>query len=68
MLAEAILHTYDVQRDSDALRATPELFEKLRGDYPVRREPAAFSLQLQGGTAAQADTLSRIGFKVTINQ
>lgn len=68
VLAEAILHTYDVQRDSDALRATPELFEKLRGDYPVRREPAAFSLQLQGGTAAQADTLSRIGFKVTINQ
>jgi len=68
VLAEAILHTYDVQRDSDALRATPDLFEKLRGDYPVRREPTAFSLQLQGGTAAQADTLSRIGFKVTINQ
>ena len=66
--AEAILHTYDVQRDSDALRAAPDLFEKLRGDYPVRREPTAFRLQLRGGTAAQADTLSRFGFKVTINQ
>ena len=68
VLAEAVLHTYDVQRDSDALRAAPGLFEKLRGDYPVRREPTAFSLLLQGGTAAQADTLSRIGFNVTINQ
>ena len=68
VLAEAILYTYDVQRDTDALRAAPELFEKLRGDYPVRREPTAFSLCLKGGTAAQAETLSQIGFKVTINQ
>ena len=68
VLAEAILYTYDVQRDTDALRAAPELFEKLRGDYPVRREPTAFSLCLKGGTAAQAETLSKIGFKVTINQ
>lgn len=68
VVAEAILHTYEVQRDSDALRAAPELFEKLRGDYPVRREPTAFSLRLEGGTATAAQTLSRIGFKVTINQ
>lgn len=68
VLAEAILHTYDVQRDSDALRAAPDQFEKLRGDYPVRREPTAFSLTLRGGTAAQAETLSRLGFQITINQ
>ena len=68
VLAEAILHTYDVQRDSDALRAAPDQFEKLRGDYPVRREPTAFSLSLRGGTAAQAETLSRLGFQITINQ
>ena len=67
VLAEAILHTYEVQRDTDALRAAPELFEKLRGDYPVRREPTAFSLQLRGGTAMQAETLSRLGFNL-INQ
>lgn len=67
VLAEAILYTYDVQRDTDALRAAPELFEKLRGDYPVRREPTAFTLQLKGGTASQAETLSRIGFKLQIN-
>ena len=68
VLAEAILHTYDVQRDTDALRAAPELFEKLRGDYPVRREPTAFSLQLKGGTAELAGTLSKIGFQLTNNQ
>ena len=67
VLAEAILYTYDVQRDTDALRAAPELFEKLRGDYPVRREPTAFTLQLKGGTTSQAETLSRIGFKLQIN-
>ena len=68
VLAEAILHTYDVQQDTDALRAHPELFEKLRGDYPVRREPTAFSVRLSGGTAAEAEILRKLGFKVTINQ
>ena len=68
VLTEAILHTYDVQRDTSALRAAPELFEKFRGDYPVRREPTAFSLQLNGGTADMAETLAKIGFQLTINQ
>ena len=68
VLTEAILYTYDVQKDTDALRAAPETFEKLRGDYPVRREPTAFSLQLKGGTAAQAETLAKMGFKIINNQ
>lgn len=32
------LALYDPRRDSDALRARPEAFERLRGDYPLRRE------------------------------
>ena len=68
VLTEAILYTYDVQKDTDALRADPGFFEKLRGDYPVRREPTAFSLQLKGGTPAQAETLAKMGFKITNNQ
>ncbi|MBQ9477489.1 MAG: 4-phosphoerythronate dehydrogenase PdxB [Bacteroidales bacterium] len=68
VLTEAILYTYDVQKDTDALRADPGSFEKLRGDYPVRREPTAFSLQLKGGTPAQAETLAKMGFKITNNQ
>ena len=65
-LAEAILYTYDVARDCEALRAAPEQFEKLRGDYPVRREPTAFSLRLLGGSPALAATLKRIGFQVNL--
>ena len=38
--AELLRH-YDPRRDSDALRAHPEDFERLRGDYPLRREMQA---------------------------
>lgn len=34
------LRLYDPRRDSDALRAHPETFEQLRGNYPLRRETA----------------------------
>ncbi len=64
VLIEAVLHTYDVRRDSDALRAAPGSFERLRGDYWVRREPSAFTLTLLHGTGDLASRLERIGFKV----
>lgn len=35
---EAYLQVYDPTRDSDALKLHPEDFERLRGDYPLRRE------------------------------
>lgn len=35
------LRLYDPRRDSRALKAHPERFERLRGDYPLRREPLA---------------------------
>ena len=66
VLIEAVLHTYDVRRDSDALRAAPGSFERLRGDYWVRREPSAFTLTLLHGTGDLASRLERIGFKVKI--
>lgn len=39
---DAYLQMYDPRRDSDALKAHPELFETLRGDYPLRREKEAY--------------------------
>ena len=63
-LSEAILHTYDILADDRALRAHPERFEQLRGDYPVRREPTAFTLRLQGGDPALADALAALGFHI----
>lgn len=41
-MEEAYLRMYDPRRDSEALKAHPELFEKLRGDYPLRREKEAY--------------------------
>lgn len=45
--AEAYLEMYDPRRDSEALKLHPELFEKLRGDYPLRREEGAYTVQIK---------------------
>ena len=45
--AEAYLQMYDPRRDSEALKAHPELFEKLRGDYPLRREKEAYTVRYE---------------------
>jgi len=46
--SEACLQMYDPRHDSDALKARPELFEKLRGDYPLRREEEAYKVVVNG--------------------
>ncbi len=62
VLSEAVKYTYDVEEDSMALRNAPELFEKLRGDYPVRREAPAFTLTLKNGTDEMTCALKKLGF------
>lgn len=42
-LYDAYLQMYDPRRDSEALKGHPALFEKLRGDYPLRREKEAYN-------------------------
>lgn len=64
VLKEAVLHTYKVTEDSDKLRRNPELFEKLRGDYQIRRELTAFSVKLLNGTAEEAEILGKMGFEI----
>ena len=64
LLSEAILYTYDVLEDSGRLRADLASFEKLRGDYPVRREPSAFTLHLCGGDTGTVSALKALGFNV----
>jgi len=64
VLSEALLHTYDILADDLALRAHPDRFEQLRGDYPVRREPAAFTVRLRGGDEEAARRLKALGFLV----
>ncbi|MBO4427060.1 MAG: 4-phosphoerythronate dehydrogenase PdxB [Bacteroidales bacterium] len=64
VLTEAVLHTYDISADSDALLAEPGAFERLRGDYPIRREFTSFAVALKDGTPEMAEKLSRLGFKL----
>lgn len=42
---EAILQMYNPVTDSNRLRSQPELFETLRGDYPLRREEKAYLIK-----------------------
>ena len=39
---EALLKMYNPIEDSNRLKSHPELFETLRGDYPLRREAKAY--------------------------
>lgn len=64
VLSEAILHTYDVAEDTAALRADLGAFEKLRGDYPVRREPTAFAVRLLNAAPEVAESISKLGFEI----
>lgn len=43
---DAYLQMYNPERDSEALKLHPEAFEKLRGNYPLRREPTAYHVRL----------------------
>lgn len=44
---EALLRMYNPTDDSDRLKSQPELFENLRGDYPLRREEKAYIVKYQ---------------------
>ncbi|MBO5308641.1 MAG: 4-phosphoerythronate dehydrogenase [Lentisphaeria bacterium] len=41
----AVTAAYDIRSDDSRLRQTPERFEELRGNYPLRREPCAFTVK-----------------------
>lgn len=64
VLSEAILNTYDVREDDEELRLNPELFEKLRGNYPVRRDFGAFVVRLLNGSLKAEESLTGLGFNL----
>ncbi len=53
---------YDIVKDSDQLKNIPEKFEKLRIDYPVRREPEALRIKMDHKTDQCAGLLRALGF------
>ena len=67
VLTEAILYTYDITADSDRLRAGLAQFERLRGDYQVRREFTAFTVRLKNAGPDQTSRLAALGFNIANN-
>ena len=61
---EAITHAYPIWEDSERLKLSPEMFEKLRGDYWIRREAGSFSLHLHRVGERTAASLQSLGFKI----
>lgn len=63
IIGKAILSTYDIRQDDAALRANVQNFEKLRGDYPVRREFPVFTVLTENVPAETIEKLKTIGFQ-----
>lgn len=63
-LCEAIWHTYPVNDDDGRLRTSPESFEIQRGNYPVRREFAAFTIDLKNAAPEIEERLQILGFRI----
>jgi len=64
ILAEAILSTYNIENDDEALREKPGNFEKLRGDYPVRREFDSYKVKVKNVENETMIKLEKLGFKI----
>jgi erythronate-4-phosphate dehydrogenase len=64
MIEYAVRSSYNIMQDDHALRTAPQLFEKLRGDYPPRREFPAFTVNCHNVPAKVCETLAEIGFMV----
>lgn len=65
VLADAILHTYDIRNDDAALRADISSFEKQRSHYPVRREFPAFSVRILNDNSGRPTVFLReAGFNI----
>jgi len=64
VLADAVLATYQIENDDKALRNGTHLFEQLRGDYPARREFAAYSIRTDGVDIETKVKLEKLGFSL----
>ena len=72
VLREAVLTVYDIEGDDARMRGLIGLgaeeagkgFDRLRKEYPVRREFYNTEVELRGGDVRTAETLRGLGFKV----
>ncbi len=64
ILKKAVFHSYNIVEDDVKLRFDPSRFEKIREEYPVRREFNAYSVKLTGGSENAVSILEDLGFIV----
>jgi erythronate-4-phosphate dehydrogenase len=65
ILHEVYSRTYDIAQEDDRFRKKPELFEFLRGSYPIRREAHNFSVRLNSNSYEEVELiLKELGFSI----
>ncbi len=64
IIRKAVFHTYNIVEDDIKLRFDPSHFEKLRENYPVRREFTSYTVTLKEGSPDIEKKLKELGFKV----
>ncbi len=63
IIGEAILNAYPIAQDHRRLVNSPDRFEELRGNYPVRREFPFHTIELVPRNESTIKLLGKIGFK-----
>ncbi|HSV77161.1 MAG TPA: DUF3410 domain-containing protein, partial [Bacteroidales bacterium] len=58
------LQAYPIAHDDRALRSNPAGFEKLREEYPIRREPPALRVNAAELNAGYRDFVIRLGYQI----
>ena len=64
VFAELSLFAYDIYSDSRRLKSSPDTFEEQRGTYPIRREPEALNVEIDGGNDGNASLFKELGYIV----
>lgn len=64
IVRKAVFHAYNIAEDDVKLRFDPSRFERIREQYPVRREFQAFTVKLKGDPKGAGKILGEMGFKV----
>lgn len=67
VLSKAILHTYDIREDDSDFRKNTDHFEQLRGDYHVRREFGAYTVNARNIKENTIEKLRQLGFQIKMN-
>lgn len=63
ILSQLILETYAIDSDHQKLLQSVDGFEKQRGDYPLRREFANYSVDLKSKDSSLEKIIKALGFK-----